>query len=130
MSLCHCRVVCVNTKWPIVLESRRDFVGSHFLFKLLVFSFLLRCLNAAPLFIIEKRFRLTMQGQPVSVNISINQSNQNGSLPLGAQVILKMNDAITMNSVGKTPFFYYFMSVRINLFDKRLIVREFRFLTH
>lgn len=71
-----------------------------------------------------------MQGQPVSVNISINQSNQNGSLPLGAQVILKMNDAITMNSVGKTPFFYYFMSVRINLFDKRLIVREFRFLTH
>lgn len=69
-----------------------------------------------------------MQGQPVSVNISINQSNQNGSLPLGAQVILKMNDAITMNSVGKTLFLLCFIFITINLVNKRLIVKEFRFL--
>ncbi|KAF7273636.1 UDP-N-acetylglucosamine--peptide N-acetylglucosaminyltransferase 110 kDa subunit-like isoform X2 [Rhynchophorus ferrugineus] len=40
-----------------------------------------------------------MQGQSVSVNVS-QQNQLNGGIPMGTQVILKMNDTIPMNSVG------------------------------
>lgn len=41
-----------------------------------------------------------MQGQSVSVNVS-QQNQLNGGIPMGTQVILKMNETIPMNSVGK-----------------------------